>query len=181
MGRKLLALQRREVRHRSVVSLDAQAEVAVARVQVLQLLLQRGNLFLQLASHLRVGVIGDHLDVEFQETALGWRRICGITCSVSSFCFSSFSFSQIGVHRLIGLDLTLLARDIVLCLTLGLLRVDELCVCVVLHITRRRQTNKGFASDRLLELTETLLWSLRHEVGHTILRQKLAEVAQIDL
>jgi len=89
--------------------------------------------------------------------------------------------TQIGVHRLIGLDLTLLARDIVLRLTLGLLRVDELCVCVVLHITRRRQTNKGFASDRLLELTETLLWSLRHEVGHTILRQKLAEVAQINL
>lgn len=107
-----------------------------------------------------------------------WNHLLGELLLLLQFLLLT---TQIGVHRLIGLDLTLLARDIVLRLTLGLLRVDELCVCVVLHITRRRQTNKGFASDRLLELTETLLWSLRHEVGHTILRQKLAEVAQINL
>ena len=89
--------------------------------------------------------------------------------------------TQIGVHRLVGLDLPLLARDIILRLTLGLLRVDELCVCVILRITPHHRTNKGLASNRLLELTKTLLWSLRHEVGHAILRQKLAEVAQIDL
>ena len=89
--------------------------------------------------------------------------------------------TQIGVHGLVGLNLTLLARNIVLRLTLRLLCVDEFRVCVVLGITSRLRTNKGLAANRLLELAETLLRSLRHEVGHTILRQKLAEVAQIDL
>lgn len=89
--------------------------------------------------------------------------------------------TQVGIHGLVGLNLPLLARDIVLRLMLRLLRVDEFRVCVVLRITNCFHTDKGFAADRLLELAETLLRGLRHEIGHSILGQKLAEIAQINL
>ena len=88
---------------------------------------------------------------------------------------------EILIHELLGLDRLLLLHDPRVDGALLLLRVDQLCVGVRLGMKTLRDTHEFLTADGLFELAQPLLRVLIHKVGHTILRQKLTQIIQIDL
>lgn len=138
---------------------------------------------LELGEPLGTVVVGHHLNVQLHQLLLRITTIllpCLALKLVAHLELLLLS-REILIHELLGLDRLLLLHDPRVDGALLLLRVDKLCVGVRLRMKTLRDTHEFLTADGLLELAQPLLRVLIHKVGHTILRQKLTQIIQIDL
>ena len=139
---------------------------------------------LELGEPLGTVVVGHHLNVQLHQLLLRITTILlpRLALKLVAHLELLLLSREILIHELLGLDRLLLLHDPRVDGTLLLLlRVDQLCVGVRLGMKTLRDTHEFLTTDGLLELAQPLLRVLIHKVGHTILRQKLTQIIQIDL